>query len=377
MRYLFAGGGTGGHIYPALAMAQALKSIDPQAQFLFIGSRRGLEKKIIPSYGYPLKYLDIQAFQRKVSWDTVVTIYKAVGSLNHSRQIIRDYKPDVVIGTGGYVSGPPVLVAHWLQIPTVIQEQNALPGFTTKLLFRRVDAILLGYEEAQKYLGSTERVQFTGNPIRSDITKVSRADGAKAMGLDPRKTTMLIMGASQGSRAINTAFAQTLELLSERNDIQIIWQTGESQYPSIKEKVLPGYAEVAPGFVQKDNLQLRAYINQMPEVLAACDLVVSRAGAISLAEITAKGLPSILIPLPTAAENHQEYNARALERAEAAEVILEKDLTGQRLCKTIEDLLDDDKKRLKMAENSRALGRPEADRTTALAIFRLAKRKRA
>ncbi|MBO8126016.1 MAG: undecaprenyldiphospho-muramoylpentapeptide beta-N-acetylglucosaminyltransferase [Firmicutes bacterium] len=380
MRYLFAGGGTGGHIYPALSLAEALSKIDEKAEFVFIGSRRGLEQKIIPRAGYPLETVDIQAFQRKLSFDTLVTVAKAAYSLPKSLAIIRRFRPDVVIGTGGYVSGPPVLAAHWLRVPIVLQEQNALPGVTTRLLLNKASAVLVGYAAAKERLlpklkGDPNIIKYTGNPIRADITKVSRAEGCARLGLDPAKKTLLVFGASQGSKAINTAFSSAWQQLAKDRSLQVIWQTGEGQYQAIVDKLGLGGFEREPGFVSTGNLQLRAYIHQMPEALAAADLVVARAGAISLAEITVKGLPSILIPLPTAAENHQEYNARALEAEGAAQVILEADLSGETLLNAVQDLLENDTKREKMAAASRKLARPRAAEEGAAIIARIAKRQ--
>lgn len=379
MRYLFAGGGTGGHIYPALSLAQALTELDPDAEFLFVGSQRGLEKTIIPKYGYALRYLDIQALQRRLSWDTLVTLWKAIGALRTSRRLITDFQPDVVIGTGGYVSGPPVLVASWMRVPIVLQEQNALPGVTTKLLFPKADAVLLGYGVAQNRLSSKKgahrvSVYVTGNPIRADIGRVTREEGCRQLGLDPQKLTLLVFGASQGSRAINNTFFTVWQKLALRSDLQVLWQTGESQFATIKER-LPQVEATEPGLIRYGNLQLRAYIHEMPAALACADVVVSRAGAISLAEITAKGLPSVLIPLPTAAENHQEHNARALETAGAALVLLEKDLAPDVLFEKILLMVENTSLRQQMAEASKKLGKPEAAQNGAQIILNLATRR--
>ncbi len=376
MRYLFAGGGTGGHIYPALSIAQALQELDSNAEIVFIGSKRGLEKKIIPQHGFELKYLDIQAFQRKLSFDTLRTIYKAGVAVFSAAKIIAEFRPDVVIGTGGYVSGPPVLAAQLRKIPTVIQEQNALPGATTRVLVKQANLVLVGYAIAKEKLNTLvrnpEKVKHLGNPIRLDILKTTREEGCRRLGLDPKKFTILVFGASQGSRAINNTILSLWPRLVGIDDWQILWQTGENQFDLIRAQLPPEFNEVEPQVIQLGNLQVRPYIHQMSAALAVSDIVVSRAGAISLAEITAKGIPSILIPLPTAAENHQEHNARALEKIGAARVILENNLTPELLLAELISLTGDEQCRKAMANASRGAGKPLAATEIATEIIRLA-----
>lgn len=376
MRYLFAGGGTGGHIYPALSIAQALLEMDPSAEIVFVGSKRGLEKKIVPRHGFELKCLDIQAFQRKLSLDTLITLYKASMAVLSANKIITEFRPDVVIGTGGYVSGPPVFAAQLRKIPTVLQEQNALPGATTRILAKRADLVCVGYAVAKERLAAQvrrpDKVKDLGNPIRLNIMQTTRDEGYRILRLDPGKFTILVFGASQGSRAINKTMLALWPRLVGLTDWQVLWQTGENQYDLIRAELPPEFTEVEPQVIQYRNLQVRSYIHQMSAALAVSDLVIARAGAISLAEITAKGIPSILIPLPTAAENHQEHNARALERIGAAKVILEKDLHAESLWSQLINLINDEQQRQAMAEASRAVGKPLAATEIAQEIMRLA-----
>ncbi len=353
MKIIITGGGTGGHIYPALTIADEIKKLQPEAELLFVGTENGLEKDIVPRYGYPLRFIQVAGFKRSLSLDTFRSIYKLLHGLVDARRVLQEEKPDLVIGTGGYVCGPLVFWAARWGIPTCIQEQNAMPGFTNKTLDKWVRQVYLGYKEAGQYLhGPAEKI-YTGNPIRSSILSCGRKEAVKELGLDPDKKTVLVSGGSRGARSINRAMLDVELALSGRSDVQVLHATGTANYEAYMA------ALKAKGGVE-NNIIIAPYLHDMPRALAAADIAVFRSGAIGLAELTAKGIPGILVPYPYATANHQEFNARALEAAGAAKVILDRDLTGESLQEAIEYLLLHDKELKAMAEASRSLGKPEA-----------------
>ncbi len=356
MRVIIAGGGTGGHIYPGLTVAKTLLERVPDAKILFVGTGRGLEVDVVPREGFELRLIDVAGFRRKLSFETVVTSYRAFKSVFQAGAIIRSFRPQVVVGTGGYVSGPVVLAA-WLQgVPTLIHEQNALPGFTTRILSRIAGVVALTYSESNRYFPKTVKTRLTGNPIRRSILDTTRNEGLAAFGFDPGMPTLLVFGGSQGARAINKAMVQILPIITKLQDIQILYQTGRRDYDWVMKEL----GVSCRGILGTSRLMVKDYIYRMDYAIACADLVVSRAGAISIAEITGRGLPSILIPYPSSAEGHQEKNAEALESAGAALVIHEKDLTPESLLQAVNGLINDENKRRRMAGKSRELGRPSA-----------------
>ncbi|MDK2930123.1 MAG: UDP-N-acetylglucosamine--N-acetylmuramyl-(pentapeptide) pyrophosphoryl-undecaprenol [Bacillota bacterium] len=373
MKVVFAGGGTGGHVYPGVTVARTLLERDPATKVVFIGTRKGLEADVIPREGFHLSTIEVAGFRRRLSPDTLLTAFRACKGFIQSLAILRREKPDVVVGTGGYVSGPVVLAAWMLGIPTLIHEQNALPGVTTRVLSRVASAMAVTYPESARYLARKSRVVVTGNPVRKSILTADRREGARAMGLDPGRPTLLVFGGSQGARAINEAMVAALpDLLARRGDLQVIHQTGRRDHAWV-------VAELEARGVDRKRLPrlvVEPYLYEMDMAMACADLVVSRAGAISIAEITARGLPAVLIPFPGAAEGHQERNARALEAAGAAVVILQSELRGDVLRDTVEELLDDGARLERMSRSSRSLGRPDAADALADLVVRLASRRR-
>ncbi|MBC7082409.1 MAG: undecaprenyldiphospho-muramoylpentapeptide beta-N-acetylglucosaminyltransferase [Bacillota bacterium] len=373
MKVVFAGGGTGGHVYPGVTVARTLLERDPATKVVFIGTRKGLEADVIPREGFHLSTIEVAGFRRRLSPDTLLTAFRACKGFIQSLAILRREKPDVVVGTGGYVSGPVVLAAWMLGIPTLIHEQNALPGVTTRVLSRVASAMAVTYPESARYLARKSRVVVTGNPVRKSILTADRREGARAMGLDPGRPTLLVFGGSQGARAINEAMVAALpDLLARRGDLQVIHQTGRRDHAWV-------VAELEARGVDRKRLPrlvVEPYLYEMDMAMACADLVVSRAGAISIAEITARGLPAVLIPFPGAAEGHQERNARALEAAGAAVVILQSELRGDVLRDTVEELLDDRARLERMSRSSRSLGRPDAADALADLVVRLASRRR-
>ena len=364
MRIIVSGGGTGGHIYPAVTIANQIKEKQPDAEIIFVGTREGLESEIVPRYGYPIEFIEVAGFQRKLSLDTIKSAFKLLAGLIDALKLIRRIKPDLVVGTGGYVCGPVLFLAALQGIPTCIQEQNAMPGVTNKILAHFVKKVFLGYQEAGKYFGGNSEKLFTGNPTRKEILEVSRSAAIEKLKLDPAKKTILVSGGSRGARSINDAMALVETSLAGRSDVQVIHITGETGY----EKFI---GQVEKNVLMSDNIKVFSYMHDMPLALAATDLAVFRSGAIGLAELMARGIPSILVPYPYATANHQEHNARAVEGAGAAVVILDKELTGEILLKQIESLLADESRLQKMKNAAKALGRPEAAEDIARKVLAL------
>lgn len=371
MRIIISGGGTGGHIYPALAIVTELERIVGSPDVLFVGTQEGLESDIVPKAGYKMKTIEVGGLQRQLSWRNVQTLLKTVGGIWQSRSIIRDFRPDIVIGTGGYVCGPILLMAALLKIPTLIQEQNAIPGITNKILARFVDKIAVGYAEAIPRFPVTGKAVVTGNPIRSDVMAISREQGQAELGLDSDKLTLLVSGGSRGAQSINQATVTVAKALAGRPGIQMLHVTGKNDYNNIVG--LYNQNGIEPE--KTGNISIKPYLYNMPHALAAADLAVFRAGAIGLAELTARGVPSILVPYPYAAEDHQEHNARVLEMNGAALVIRDADLTGNVLLTAIESILADPKRRQAMTQASKSMGRPDAATRIAELALGLARRK--
>ncbi|NLS45564.1 MAG: undecaprenyldiphospho-muramoylpentapeptide beta-N-acetylglucosaminyltransferase [Firmicutes bacterium] len=369
MKVMIAGGGTGGHVYPGITIAKTLLEREPDAHIMFVGTKRGLEADVVPKEGFNLVFIDVTGFRRKLSTETFLTIYRAVKSFFQATTIIKAFKPEVVVGTGGYVSGPVILAAWFLRIPTLIHEQNALPGYTTRILSRLACVVGLTYPESVKYFPQSIKTRLTGNPVRRSILETTRDKGSAAFGIDPKTTTILVFGGSQGARAINKVMVQVLPEVMGFKDIQVIYQTGKHDYSRVIKELKTTCGEA----LGTRNLTVKEYIYRMDYAMACADLVVSRAGAISIAEITGRGLPSILIPFPSSAEGHQEKNAEALESAGAAFMIREKDLSPESLIHAISGILKDKDQLRRMAAKSRALGRPDAADELADIIVSLAK----
>ena len=269
MRIIVSGGGTGGHIYPAVTIANQIKEMQPDAEIIFVGTREGLESEIVPRYGYPIEFIEVAGFQRKLSLDTVKSALKLLAGLIDALKLIRRIKPDLVVGTGGYVCGPVLFLAALQGIPTCIQEQNAMPGVTNKILAHFVKKVFLGYQEAEKYLGGSSEKLFTGNPIRKEILEVSRAAAIEKLKLDPTKKTILVSGGSRGARSINDAMVAVEASLAGRSDVQVIHITGETGY----EKFI---GQVEKNVLMSDNIKVFRYMHDMPLALAATDLAVVR-----------------------------------------------------------------------------------------------------
>ncbi|HJV44820.1 MAG TPA: undecaprenyldiphospho-muramoylpentapeptide beta-N-acetylglucosaminyltransferase [Bacillota bacterium] len=350
MRVVLTGGGTGGHIYPALALAKQIREHHPDAEILYIGSKKGLEADIVPKAGIRFQAVEISGFKRSLSFENIKTIIRFFRAVSLSKKYIREFGADAVIGTGGYVCGPVVYAAHKLGVPSIIHEQNVIPGLTNKFLSRYVDRVAVSFTGSAMYFPK-KKVVVTGNPRATEVAKADPNKGRETLKVNPERKIILVVGGSRGARAINEAFLKAVPSLEERKDCHFIYVTGDIHYAKVKETF-----EERGGI--PDNISLYPFLYNMPEVLAATDLIVNRAGASFLAEITALGIPSILIPSPYVTNNHQEKNARWLEENGAAVVIVESDLNEKSLIRAIDKIMEDPIKTKEMRSSARSLGEP-------------------
>lgn len=358
MRVLLAGGGTAGHINPALAIAGYIKSKRPDTEFLFIGNKNGMEQRLVTQAGYNIKSITISGFKRSLSpknmLENVKTVSRTITSSIEAKKFIAEFKPDICIGTGGYVSGPVIRTASKMGIPCIIHEQNAYPGVTNKMLAKGVKKVMLAVPEAKKYFDKVD-VVVTGNPVRGEILTADKEESRNKLGLDSRPV-ILSFGGSLGARKINESVAEIVARSGKDGKYQHIHAYGSygEWFPQlVKEKG----ADIS----KCDNLDVRPYIDNMPECMAAADLVICRAGAITLSEIQAMGKPAILIPSPNVAENHQYHNAMALVNAGAAEIIEESELTGELLMQKADSMLVSSEKLNEISENSRKMAITDAN----------------
>ena len=355
MKVLIAAGGTAGHINPALAIAGALKEADPRAEIHFAGRREGMEYRLVTQAGYPFHHIEITGFQRRLSLENIrrnlVTLWNLALSGPKAKAMMREIEPDLVIGCGGYVSGPVVRCAARQGIKTAIHEQNAFPGVTNKLLAKDVDVIFAAVPAAVERLGHAEKTMVAGNPVRPEVfaQAARRAEARAKLGAGDR-TVILSFGGSLGARRINEVVAE-LCAWEQKNHKNVLHLHATGQYGVELFRKL----EQEKGFARGDQLIVQEYINNMPELLAAADLVISRAGALTLAELEAAGRAAVLVPSPNVAENHQYYNALELEKQDAAVVIEEKDLSGRKLIETVSGLLAGPGKLERMGQNARTL----------------------
>ncbi|OEH91169.1 undecaprenyldiphospho-muramoylpentapeptide beta-N-acetylglucosaminyltransferase [Bacillus solimangrovi] len=350
MKVVVSGGGTGGHIYPALAFIRELQKHDQHAEVLYIGTEKGLESRIIGKEDIPFKTIEISGFKRSLSFENVRTVMRFISGTKKSRQYLKEFQPDVVLGTGGYVCGPVVYAATQLKIPTVVHEQNSVPGLTNKFLSRYVDKVALSFNEAGSFFPQ-QKTLLTGNPRASEVSSQHNDRAKKELGLDVNKPVVLIVGGSRGARPINDAFLKALNEVGKR-DYQVLYITGDVHYDEVMKAVKLSN--------NPKNVVIKPFVYNMPEILGSMDCIVARAGATTLAEITALGLPSILIPSPYVTNNHQEKNARALSDHDAAILRLEQDLNSEQLLADIDKIMLDKDYRFKMSEKSRELGMPNA-----------------
>jgi UDP-N-acetylglucosamine--N-acetylmuramyl-(pentapeptide) pyrophosphoryl-undecaprenol N-acetylglucosamine transferase len=365
IRVILSGGGTGGHIFPAVAIANAIKTVAPQASFLFVGAKGRMEMEKVPAAGYPIKGLWISGLQRRLTTDNLMFPFKVVSSLYNAYKIIKSFKPDVVVGTGGYASGPTLRVASWLGIPTLIQEQNSFPGITNKMLAAKADKICVAYEGMEKYFPAA-KILLTGNPVRSDIeyNNNSKLEALQHFKLKTDKTTIFIVGGSLGARTINQSISAGLNRFAEAN-IQLIWQTG---------KLFESEATAAVTEYMGKGIISMPFIKEMDRAYAAADIVISRAGAIAISELCISGKPSILVPSPNVAEDHQTKNALALS-SRAAAILVKDSESFEKLVETAIALAENKNEQNKLGTNISTMAMHNSAALIAAGVLELADNK--
>lgn len=359
MRVLLTGGGTGGHIYPALAVARRFKEIDAEVTFLYVGTERGLESTLVPKEGLPFKTIKIEGFKRQLNFEGIKYNLKSVKlfleSIRESKKIIRDFKPDAVLGTGGYVSAPICYAAAKEGIPTIVHEQNSFLGLTNKFLMRYIDRLAISFKEIYSQVeGYEDKVVFTGNPRAQEVTEHDLTMQDTIHGLNVKEPIVLIFGGSRGAEKINRAVVEAYPKLRHR-DYQVLFVTGEIHYDAIFAELnkLSPVNETA-------HFVVKPYIHDMVDVLSQTSAIVSRSGATTIAEITVLGIPSILIPSPYVTDDHQTQNAMSLVKYDAALLLEEKNLNGETLLTALDQLMKFPEERAEMSERARTLGEPYA-----------------
>lgn len=356
-RFLFAGGGTGGHLYPAIAVADEIKRLKPESEIVFVGTKSKIEGKVIPKLGYGFKSIWIKGFARKFNFENLVFPIRLFVSAMQSLLISFRFKPRVAIGSGGYVAGPAIWGASVMGAKIILMESNSYPGITTRLLEKYADEIHVSFEDSKKYLRRIDKIKLTGNPVRKELGTTAKTDAKKYFGLDENKITILVLGGSLGAASINSAIAGCAAEL-EKKSLQIIWQTGKNYYHSYKN-------------INLDSVKILDFIEDMNKAYSACDLLVARAGATTIAELSVLGIPSILIPSPHVAENHQYYNAKSLADNNAAVMINDSEL-GTVLKNKIIELVEDELLLKKLGENARKISKPDAANLIAKSVLNFA-----
>jgi UDP-N-acetylglucosamine--N-acetylmuramyl-(pentapeptide) pyrophosphoryl-undecaprenol N-acetylglucosamine transferase len=363
-RVIISGGGTGGHIYPAIAIANALREIDNSTEILFVGAQDRMEMQKVPAAGYKIEGLWISGIQRRLTMDNMMFPFKVVSSFLKAKSIIKRFKPDIAIGVGGYASFPLLYAASSSGLPTLIQEQNSYAGVTNKFLARKAEKICVAYHDMDKFFPK-DKLVLTGNPVRKDIMEYAgkRDEAFKFFGLNPAKKTILVIGGSLGARTINESMANRINMIVE-SDVQLIWQTGKTYFEKGNEI----------GAKAGSNIKVHEFISRMDLAYAAADIVVSRAGALSISELCLVKKACILVPSPNVAEDHQTKNAMALVNSDAAQMI--KDNTAvQVLVPAALKLLKDSEKQEIYKANIAKLAKPDAAKEIARTIFEIIKRR--
>ena len=359
MRFVLTCGGTAGHINPALAIAGRLRELMPDCEILFIGAEGKMEMELVPREGYKIEALKITNISRGHSLEALRhnldTLRNVAVSTHEAKRILREFKPDVVIGTGGYVCYPVLTAAHELGIPTAVHESNAVPGLTTKLLAERVDRVMVGFADSKGAYRHPEKVEVTGTPVRGEFASYSKALAKKELGLDPNEPLVVSVWGSLGAAHMNKVMGELITLLDARREFRLIHSAGSMYFDGFMEKL-----EAAMPDFAKFGADVRKYIYDMPRVMAAADLILCRAGASTLSELAYMGKPVIIVPSPNVTNNHQEKNARVLEKAGGAKVFLEGEFDAQSLLDTVRELLGDEGKLSEMSEAMRSLAVPGA-----------------
>ncbi len=359
MKVIIAAAGTAGHINPGLAIANKIKEQNKEAEIVFIGTTRGLENDLVPRAGYQLKTIDAYGLSKKISIDNIKKICKTLKGYGEAKKIIKEFKPDVVIGTGGYICGATIFSAHNLGIPTILHESNAFPGKAVKMLAKKTDTILISFEDAKNRIKNAKNIVYTGTPVKiqkKNYDSNKRKEIIKKVGLVDNMPIVLIFGGSQGAQKINEAILGILKDSLNR-DYQIIWATGPKQYDIIKSKL----KECNKDIEYIENAKITPYIYNMEEIMNVSNLIVARSGAMTITEISNLGRPSILVPLPNVSNNHQLYNAKVLEKVGGAKIILNEKLNSNELDKEIKDIVLNRDKEMEMSKSALRISKTDAE----------------
>lgn len=357
-KFLFAGGGTGGHLYPAIAVADQIKKLKPESEILFVGTKDKIEGRVVPECGYKFKSIWIKGFARKLSLSNILFPVRLIVSMLQSLLISMKFKPNVAIGSGGYVSGPAIWAASVMGSKIILMESNSYPGITTRLLERYADEIHLSFEESKKYLRRQNILKVTGNPVRENLGTIDKKNAKKFFGLDENKTVVLVLGGSLGASSINRSIEKGLKDLLD-NEIELIWQTGKNYYDAYKN-------------YNFNTVKIFDFIDDMNKAYSAGDLLVARAGATTIAELTVLGMPAILIPSPNVAENHQYHNAKTLADQNAV-ILIEDSEIDKKLINTIIELSNNRNKLNELSVNAKKFAKPDAAYKIALSAINYAK----
>ncbi|MCF8241099.1 MAG: undecaprenyldiphospho-muramoylpentapeptide beta-N-acetylglucosaminyltransferase [Melioribacteraceae bacterium] len=356
-RFIFAGGGTGGHLYPALAVAEQIRLIKPESKILFIGTKDKLESTVVPKFGFDFKSIWISGFVRKLTLQNLLFPVKLLVSAVKSLMICFSFKPRVAIGTGAYVSGPVVWAASFLGSKVMLLEQNSYPGVTNRLLEKRADQIHVAFEDSKNYFRFSEKLHVSGNPVRVNLQLMDKQEAIKHIGLNPERKTLLVLGGSLGASSINNAVDENLEKLIS-GGIQIIWQTGKRYFDQYKN-------------LENESVKVFPFFDDIENYYSACDLVIARAGATTIAELAYLGLPSVFVPSPNVAEDHQYKNAKSMVDNEAAILIKDNEL-GKKLVDVLVRLFNDSIQLQKLSDGIKKFSKPDAAKTIAENAIKLA-----
>ena len=374
MRAIIAAAGTAGHINPGIAIANEIKKQEKNSKIIFIGTTRGLENDLVPRAGYELRTIEAYGLSKKLSIDNLKKMYKTLKGFGEAKKIIKEFQPDVVIGTGGYICGATISEAHKLGIPTLLHESNAFPGKAIKILARKTDTILVSFKDAIPRIKNAKNVVFTGTPVKIkkiNYTNEIKKNKIKELGLKEDKPIVLIFGGSQGAQKINEAIIEIIENNLNKN-YQVIWATGPKQYDIIKEELDNKHKNIN----RIENMKIVPYIYNMEEIMNLVDLIVARSGAMTVTEISNLGKPSILVPLPNVSHDHQLYNAKALENRGAAKILLNDKLTGKILNEQIEKIVLDEEEMLHMGEKALSMATSNVEEKIYNEIKKICNRKR-
>lgn len=359
MRVIIAAAGTAGHINPGIAIANKIKQEEKNSEIIFIGTTRGLENDLVPRAGYKLKTIDAYGLSKKLTIENIRKMYRTLKGYGEAKEIIKNFKPDIVIGTGGYICGATISSAHSLKIPTLLHESNAFPGKAIKILASKTDKILVSFKDAIPRIKNGKNVVFTGTPVKIKKKNYSESEKAKIIskvGLNQEAPIVLVFGGSQGAKRINDTILEIIKKM-ENNNYQVIWATGPKQYDVIKEKLEILHININ----NIKNMKIVPYIYNMEEIMNVVDVIVARSGAMTITEISNLGKPSILVPLPNVSHDHQLYNAKALENVGAAKIILDDKINGQILNSTIEDIIKNPNDMQEMGKNAFKISTTDAE----------------